>query len=73
KRGLEVLPSLTNFIMVRVPTGGAETVQQLMQLGVVVRDMNAYGFPDHVRVTIGLPEQNERFLAALDEVLAGGR
>jgi len=37
----------------------------LLQQGVIVRPIAEYGLPNHVRVSIGLPIENERFLAAL--------
>jgi histidinol-phosphate aminotransferase len=42
----------------------------LLKRGVIVRPIANYGLPRHVRVTIGLPEENARFLAALKEALA---
>ena len=70
ERGLEALPSQTNFILVAVPGGGANVVDALMRKGVVIRAMDGYGLPNHVRVTVGLDDQNDRFLKALDDVLA---
>lgn len=52
-----------------MPRPGAELVEALMREGVIVRAMGGYGLPDHIRVTVGRPEQNDRFLAALDLVL----
>jgi histidinol-phosphate aminotransferase len=37
----------------------------LLKLGIIVRDMNSYGLPDWIRVSIGTAEQNARFLAEL--------
>jgi histidinol-phosphate aminotransferase len=34
--------------------------------------MDAYGFPEYIRVNVGLPEENRRFLAALEKVLGSG-
>ncbi len=67
-RGLEWVPSSANFILVRVGEGAA-VYEALLREGVIVRPMDAYGFPAHVRVTIGLPEENRRLLGALDRVL----
>ena len=39
--------------------------QHLLRQGVIVRPIAGYGMPEHLRVTIGLPAENERFLAAL--------
>ena len=51
----------------------AETFVELEKRGVIVRPMKGYGMPNHLRVTVGTPEQNERLLAALGEILAGTR
>jgi len=67
--GLEFIPSRGNFITFRV--GDAKRVfEALLRQGVIVRPIAGYGMPEHLRVTVGLPEQNERFLAALERALA---
>jgi histidinol-phosphate aminotransferase len=66
--GLEHVPSAANFILVRVGQAG-RVYEALLRRGVIVRPMDVYGFPDHLRVTIGVPEENARFLAALEAVL----
>lgn len=68
-RGLEFVPSHTNFVLVRV--GDAARVNQaLLRRGVIVRPVAGDGLPEHLRVTIGLPAENARFLDALDQALA---
>ena len=62
--GLEYVPSLANFILVKVCDGRA-VFQAMMRKGVIVRDMNAYGLPEWIRVSIGTAEQNARFLDEL--------
>ena len=66
--GLSWVPSSANFILLRVGRG-AEIYDALLRRGVIVRPMDGYGFPDHVRVSIGLPEENARCIAALEAVL----
>jgi histidinol-phosphate aminotransferase len=39
---------------------------------VIVRPVAGYGMPDHLRVTVGLPQENDRFLAALEKALGNG-
>jgi histidinol-phosphate aminotransferase len=74
--GLEWIPSFGNFVSVRIPrdrdesgNGGESQAgavfQRLLAQGVIVRPVAGYQMPDHLRVTVGLPEENERFLAAL--------
>jgi len=67
--GLEYIPSRGNFITVRVGDA-ARVYATLLREGVIVRPIAGYGMPEHLRVTVGLPEHNERFLAALGRALA---
>jgi histidinol-phosphate aminotransferase len=69
--GLEYIPSRANFITVRVGDA-ARVYAALLREGVIVRPIAGYGMPEHLRVTIGLPEHNQRFLAALGRALAKG-
>jgi histidinol-phosphate aminotransferase len=66
--GLDYVESHTNFVLVKVGDG-ATVSRELMRRGVIVRPMGGYGFPDHVRVTIGRPTENARFVKALKAVL----
>ena len=70
--GLSWIPSKGNFIAVDVGTAGLPVYQALLREGVIVRPITNYGLPNHLRVTIGLPTENERFLAALGKVLGRG-
>lgn len=64
--GEAVWPSEANFLLFQPRRGAAEEVaKRLQENGVLVRRMTSFGLPDHLRVTVGLPEQNDRFLAAL--------
>src|SRR5438034_214115 len=67
--GLAHVPSAANFILVRVGDG-ARVYEALLRRGVIVRPMAVYGFPEHVRVTVGTEAENARFVAALRAVLA---
>jgi histidinol-phosphate aminotransferase len=67
--GLDYVPSHANFVLVRVGNGGA-VYEALLRQGVIVRPVAGYGFPEHVRVTVGTPSENERFVAALEKALA---
>ena len=62
--GLEYVPSFANFVLVKVGDGRA-VFDALMRKGVIVRDMNAYGLPEWIRVSIGTSAQNARFLEEL--------
>lgn len=66
--GLEFVPSHANFVLVRVGDG-KRIFSELMKRGIIIRDMNAYGLPEWVRVSIGTMEQNQRFLTELKKLL----
>lgn len=67
--GLDYVPSYGNFVLVKV--GDAQGVfERLLRLGVIVRPVANYGLPEWLRVSIGLPEENEKFLAALERAMA---
>ena len=66
---LEFIPSYGNFITINVGNGPA-VFNALLTRGVIVRPIVGYELPKHIRVTIGLPAENARFLAALQESLA---
>ena len=62
--GLKTVPSVANFMLVRVGDG-AGVFEQLQREGVIVRPMRGYGMPEWLRVTVGTPEQNARLLGCL--------
>lgn len=67
--GLETIPSVCNFVTVDVERPGRDVFQELLREGVIVRPLDGYGLPTHLRISVGLPEQNERLLAAMKKVL----
>lgn len=66
--GLAFVPSCANFILVRVGKG-EEVFKQLLAQGIIVRPMNGYQFPEHVRVTVGTKDENRRFIEALGRII----
>jgi len=49
---------------------GKRTFAELMKRGIIIRDMNAYGLPEWIRVSIGTMDQNRRFIDELRHLLA---
>ena len=66
--GVEAVPSDANFLMVRVGPDAKRVYEALLRAGVITRPLGAFGLDEHLRVTVGLPEENERFLKVLREV-----
>lgn len=67
--GLDYIPSAGNFIAVDVGEQAADINQLLLEQGVIVRPIAGYGMPRHLRVSIGLPEENDRFIESLARAL----
>jgi histidinol-phosphate aminotransferase len=79
ENNLEFIASMGNFITVNVGLSGVhkssnqmsgdEVYQALLQEGVIVRPVTGYGLPNHLRISIGTSNENQRFIAALSKVL----
>ncbi|MCV6574414.1 MAG: aminotransferase class I/II-fold pyridoxal phosphate-dependent enzyme [Cohaesibacter sp.] len=67
--GLKTAPSQSNFVMFQCPDTllAKELTAKLVALGVMVRP--AFDLPTHIRATIGKPNENDRLLAALSDIL----
>ncbi len=70
--GLTVYPTHANFFMVDMRRPAAAVFEALLRRGVIVRSLVSYGFPQHIRVSVGLAEENKRLVAALADVCAAG-
>ncbi|MBA3661829.1 MAG: histidinol-phosphate transaminase [Gammaproteobacteria bacterium] len=62
------IPSIGNFITVDVGNG-LSVYQKFLLEGVIIRPLQAYHMPRHIRITIGTQEQNERFLRAFHHIM----
>jgi histidinol-phosphate aminotransferase len=67
---LTYIPTQANFLLINTPLGARETYEQLLRQGVIIRPMDSYGLEDCIRVNVGLPEENARFINALEAVIA---
>lgn len=70
RMGLRYIPSSGNFVAVEVGPQAMGVYQALLSRGVIVRPVAGYGMPNHLRVSVGLPEENEYFVDALAKALA---
>lgn len=66
---LAPLPSVTNFVSVRLPRDGAEVAAAMRERGIRIATWGEPGFEDFIRVSIGLAEDTAAFLAALTDIL----
>lgn len=67
--GLDWIPSSGNFITVDLKRNAMSVYEGLLSKGIIVRPVANYGMPEHLRISIGLPEENRRCLEALSQVL----
>ena len=67
--GLSWIPSICNFLSVDFGKPALPVYQALLREGLIVRPIHNYGLPNHLRISIGLPEQNTRLLQALKKVM----
>jgi histidinol-phosphate aminotransferase len=70
--GLKIYPSIANFVLVEFKEGkhdAASANRFLMEHGLIVRDVVAYGLPKHLRITIGLEEDNRAVVKTLAQFL----
>ena len=71
--GITYVPSVGNFVLFRAgddDSAGATVNLALLKQGIIVRPVGNYGLPQWLRVSIGLPEENEAFIVALKSLLA---
>ncbi|MDF1577962.1 MAG: histidinol-phosphate transaminase [Desulfurivibrionaceae bacterium] len=68
--GCTVFDTHTNFFLVDVGLDCRGLYEKMLTKGVIIRPMAAYGYPEYIRITVGLPEENSRLVLSLQESLA---
>ncbi|WP_417440740.1 histidinol-phosphate transaminase [Idiomarina sp.] len=66
--GLNYIPSYGNFLTIEVGSDAEKLYDQLLHEGVIVRPVGGYELPNHLRVSIGLPEENQAFTKAMKKL-----
>jgi histidinol-phosphate aminotransferase len=67
--GIKYFPTQANFFLIDVERDADKVFEKMLAHGVIVRSMTSYGYPQYIRVNVGLREENAGFIKALDEVL----
>ena len=70
---LDFIPSKGNFITIDFKQPAAPIYDALLREGVIVRPIAGYGMPNHLRISIGLPQENDKFFTTLVKVLNLGK
>ena len=69
KLGCRSMETHTNFFLIDVKGDGKKLYDHMLHQGVIVRPMQAYGFPNYIRITAGRSDENQRFVKALGKSL----
>ncbi len=67
--GLKYAPSYSNFIFVDIGVDAKAAAEEFLKQGVIIRPGQGWGTPTHIRVSIGLPDENEQFIKALEMII----
>ncbi len=69
KLGIHAARSAGNFVLADLGQPAGPLYERLLRMGIIVRPVANYGLPHHLRITVGLPEQNRRVLQSLEVAL----
>lgn len=69
--GCEVLPSQSNFLMVKPCVDAFDLYESLLKRGLIVRHLASFGFKDHIRVNMGRMDENKIFIRTVKEIING--
>lgn len=67
--GLKTLPSIANFISVDFMRDAMPIYNSMLKQGIILRPLANYKMPQHLRITVGTEQQNQRLLNSLEQVL----
>ncbi|MFO8031582.1 MAG: histidinol-phosphate transaminase [Desulfohalobiaceae bacterium] len=67
--GCKVYPSQANFLLFQPPVAAKYLFDELLRQGLILRSLESYGLEDHLRVSIGKPEDNQLLLQRMQEIL----
>jgi histidinol-phosphate aminotransferase len=70
RMGLHYIPSQANFFLIEMPCEAKRVFEAMLRRGVIIRSMASYGMDMFIRINAGLPEENERFVGTLSQVLS---
>lgn len=66
--GLEYIASQANFICIFLPIPASQAFEAFLKQGIIIRALTSFGLNNAIRVTVGLPEHNHRFIEALKKI-----
>jgi histidinol-phosphate aminotransferase len=69
RMGIKYFPTQANFFLIDVAKDADDVFERMLRQGVIVRSMTSYGYPNYIRVNVGLHEENVRFIKTLEKCL----
>jgi len=69
RMNIKYFPTQANFFLIDVGKDADEVFEKMLKQGVIVRSMTSYGYPNYIRINVGLHEENVRFLNALEKII----
>ncbi len=69
RAGIAHFPTQANFMLINVGQSADAVFEKLLHKGVIVRSMRPYSYPEYIRVNVGQPRENQRFIQSLESVL----
>ena len=69
--GFRYFPTQSNFFLIDVKKNADDVFELMLREGVIIRSMTSYGYPKYIRINVGLPGENERFIQAFEKVMSG--
>lgn len=68
-RGIRYFPTQANFFLIDTAKDADHVFESMLKQGIIIRSMKSYGYPEYIRVSVGLRKENIRFVKALEKVL----
>ena len=66
---VKYFPTQANFFLIDMAKEAGEVFESMLRQGVIIRSMTSYGYPNYIRINVGLHEENRRFLKTLEKIL----
>jgi histidinol-phosphate aminotransferase len=66
---IKYFPTHANFFLIDVKKDADEVFESMLKQGIIIRSMTSYGYPEYIRVNVGLHEENVRFIEALRKII----
>lgn len=67
--GVTVWPSQANFVLMKPEMDGKQLSLRMMEQGMIVRELSGFYLPGHLRVSVGMPDENDRFIELLQSMI----